>query len=561
MRNTNSYFSMTPTVSIGRTRFDMPHRHLTTANAGQLVPCFLKEVLPGDTWKMDVSLLARMSTLIHPTMDNLYLDLTFFYVPERLCWDHFKEFMGESPVNPFQNPIDYLKPQLRIPESGFSKGSIGDHFGLPTFPISYSASREVDATPFRAFSLIWQEWWRDENLDYGLLIQKGDATIDGVNDSSEIPEDYSERPYIYTTERGGPCPPVNKFHDYFTSSLPEPLRGDDVLIPFENIPIFADDPSVADSGYLNLPLAMYDEESTPFPVGTFSLNTDGSLGLSANDFADSGRVYVSNTPGYDYIRGLYANGLVGAPSINDLRLAVATQQFLEASALYGNRYTELLRGMFGVIAPDASLQRPEYLGGKRIRVNVAQVLQTSSTDEISPQGNVAGYSVTGDKSELFTKSFTEHGWLIGCFCIRNENTYQQGINKLWKRKDRLDYYWPKFANLGNQPVMTTEIYADSPADSVFGYQEYAADYRYNPSVVTGAFRSDYAQTLDSWHYADFYESMPYLSSEWLKVDPGNVDRTLAVQSLLEDQFLCDFYFDAVVVRPMPAHSVPGLRRF
>lgn len=554
MRNTNSYFSMTPTVSIGRTRFDMPHRHLTTANAGQLVPCFLKEVLPGDTWKMDVSLLARMSTLIHPTMDNLYLDLTFFYVPERLCWDHFKEFMGESPVNPFQNPIDYLKPQLRIPESGFSKGSIGDHFGLPTFPISYFASREVDATPFRAFSLIWQEWWRDENLDYGLLIQKGDATIDGVNDSSEIPEDYSERPYIYTTERGGPCPPVNKFHDYFTSSLPEPLRGDDVLIPFENIPIEFVGENVG------LPLITYDPGDGSQVEGNMALS-NGVL-VPIPTYATDSQVDLGPVgPSPRLWDGVFANSSLAAPSINDLRLAVATQQFLEASALYGNRYTELLRGMFGVIAPDASLQRPEYLGGKRIRVNVAQVLQTSSTDEISPQGNVAGYSVTGDKSELFTKSFTEHGWLIGCFCIRNENTYQQGINKLWKRKDRLDYYWPKFANLGNQPVMTTEIYADSPADSVFGYQEYAADYRYNPSVVTGAFRSDYAQTLDSWHYADFYESMPYLSSEWLKVDPGNVDRTLAVQSSLEDQFLCDFYFDAVVVRPMPAHSVPGLRRF
>lgn len=554
MRNTNSYFSMTPTVSIGRTRFDMPHRHLTTANAGQLVPCFLKEVLPGDTWKMDVSLLARMSTLIHPTMDNLYLDLTFFYVPERLCWDHFKEFMGESPVNPFQNPIDYLKPQLRIPESGFSKGSIGDHFGLPTFPISYFASREVDATPFRAFSLIWQEWWRDENLDYGLLIQKGDATIDGVNDSSEIPEDYSERPYIYTTERGGPCPPVNKFHDYFTSSLPEPLRGDDVLIPFENIPIEFVGENVG------LPLITYDPGDGSQVEGNMALR-NGVL-VPIPTYATDSQVDLGPVgPSPRLWDGVFANSSLAAPSINDLRLAVATQQFLEASALYGNRYTELLRGMFGVIAPDASLQRPEYLGGKRIRVNVAQVLQTSSTDEISPQGNVAGYSVTGDKSELFTKSFTEHGWLIGCFCIRNENTYQQGINKLWKRKDRLDYYWPKFANLGNQPVMTTEIYADSPADSVFGYQEYAADYRYNPSVVTGAFRSDYAQTLDSWHYADFYESMPYLSSEWLKVDPGNVDRTLAVQSSLEDQFLCDFYFDAVVVRPMPAHSVSGLRRF
>lgn len=554
MRNTNSYFSMTPTVSIGRTRFDMPHRHLTTANAGQLVPCFLKEVLPGDTWKMDVSLLARMSTLIHPTMDNLYLDLTFFYVPERLCWDHFKEFMGESPVNPFQNPIDYLKPQLRIPEDGFAKGSIGDHFGLPTFPISYAPSREVDATPFRGFALIWQEWWRDENLDYGLLIQKGDATIDGVNSSSTIPEDYSERPYIYTTERGGSCPPVNKFHDYFTSSLPEPLRGDDVLIPFENIPIeFV-------GNNVQLPLVTYDPEDGSAVNGNMALR-NGVL-VPIPTYATDSQVDIGNDDASPRLwDGVFANSSLAAPSINDLRLAVATQQFLEASALYGNRYTELLRGMFGVIAPDASLQRPEFLGGKRIRVNVAQVLQTSSTDEISPQGNVAGYSVTGDKSELFTKSFTEHGWLIGCFCIRNENTYQQGINKLWKRKDRLDYYWPKFANLGNQPVMTTEIYADSPADSVFGYQEYAADYRYNPSVVTGAFRSDYAQTLDSWHYADFYESMPYLSSEWLKVDPGNVDRTLAVQSSLEDQFLCDFYFDAVVVRPMPAHSVPGLRRF
>lgn len=308
-------------------------------------------------------------------------------------------------------------------------------------------------------------------------------------------------------------------------------------------------------------MAKYDVEGTPEDVGTLYSTVDGTLKINYRNIEEPGSVFVTNTPGYDYIRGLYANGSIGAPTINDLRLAVATQQFLEASALYGSRYTELLRGMFGVIAPDASLQRPEYLGGKRLRVNVSQVVQTSSTDSTSPQGNVAGLSVTGDKSSSFTKSFTEHGWLIGCCCVRNENVYQQGINRLWRRFDRLDYYWPKFAHVGNEPVFTTEIYADAPADEVFGYQEYAAAYRYIPSVVTGAFRSDYQTSLDSWHYADYYESKPFLSSEWMKSDPANIDRTLAVQSTVEDQFIADFFFDINMVRPMPAYSTPGLTRF
>lgn len=553
MNNSQSRFAVNPTnLDIRRSRFDRSTQHKTTFNAGDLIPIFVDEYLPGDTFSLDTALVCRMSTLIHPVMDNAYLDLFFFSVPYRLVWEHWEEFMGANKTTAWEQTVDYAIPQIKAPSGGWNSGTVADYMGIPINVSNLS----VSALPFRAYSLIWNEWFRDENLQDPVLIPVDDATQTGVNSGAYVSAGYL----------GGPPLKVNKFHDYFTSALPEPQKGPDVSIPLGTVaPIYGDDS----------PIKFYQSN-----VGPIELTT-GSTAPSISGFGNASLYNASGQTltAYSDLRfplkssgnsaGVYADlSEATAATINQLRQAFQIQRLYEKDARGGTRYTEVIRSHFNVVSPDARLQRPEYLGGKRIPINVDQVVQTSATsmnyqdgvEYIQPQGNTAAYSLTSDSNSSFTKSFTEHGIIIGLACVRTEHTYQQGIERFWSRQDRFDFYWPVLANLGEQPIYNKEIYAQGSAvdSEVFGYQEAWADYRYKPSRISGELRSTYAQSLDTWHYGDDYSTLPILGPDWISETTENIDRTLAVQSSTSHQFIADFFFKNICVRPMPMYSIPGL---
>lgn len=540
-RNANSHFAINPTINIPRSKFVMPFKHSTTCNAGLLIPTGWIECIPGDTISIDLTTLARMTTPIHPTMDNAYIDTFAFSIPYRLVWKHFKEFMGENKLTAWETPTEYQIPQVTAPENGWAKGTIADYLGIPTNVPNLS----VNALLFRMYALVWREWFRSEALQDGTNISLDDETLEGSNGNN----------YVIDPQLGGMPLPVSKFHDYFTSALPEPQRGPSVELPLGNY-----------AKVTTSDLKKYNIEAPALTFAVTGRNYDLDANFQLNTGADG--VYAGQA-GQTNNGGLYPTNLIAdlgdatAASINQLRQAFAIQSFYERDARGGTRYTEIIKSHFGVTSPDARLQRPEYLGGERTPININQVVQTSSTDSTSPQGNTAGYSVTGQKSGIATYSATEHGVIMTFMCIRNENTYQQGLHKFFSKKNKFDFYFPEFSNLGEQPIMVKEIYATGTKadEEVFGYQEAWADYRYLPNRVSGAFRSNYATTLDSWHYADYYTSQPILGPEWIKSDKSNIDRTLAVQSSVEDQFIVDMFFNITAVRPIPMYSIPGLKTF
>jgi hypothetical protein len=466
-------------------------------------------------------------------MDNMYMDTFWFFVPERLLFEHFQAMCGEQD-NPTDS-TDYLFPTIKSPTgTGFEVGSIADYFGLPTgIP-----NLEVRAEPFRAYNLIYNEWFRDENLQESLPFTKADS------------DQYSN----YKLVRRG------KRHDYFTSALPWPQKGPGVELPFGG---------TANVVSNNKDILFSSGASLPHGSGSTSIHpvfTDVALGGRSYTFS-SGNVINTNTDssvGFSALRFGSESGLqvdltsATSITINQFREAFQIQRWYERAARGGTRYTEIIRSFFGVVSPDARLQRPEYLGGSSNRIDVNVIPQTSGTTDISPQANLSAFAVgTNGRGNGFSKSFTEHGWIIGLVNVRADLTYQQGINKMWTRSTKFDMYWPSFAFLGEQAVLNKEIYAqgNEEDDKVFGYQERYAEYRYAPSQVTGKFRSTYAQSLDSWHLAQKFENLPKLSPEFI-VDNPPVDRVVAVPS--EPQFLLDCWFNLSCVRPMPVYGVPGL---
>lgn len=580
-RNQNSHFAVAPQAEINRSRFSRPSSLKTSFNAGEIVPIFVDEVLPGDTFSMDTACVVRMQSLITPVMDNMYLDTYYFFVPNRLTWCHWQELMGENTSSAWIPAVSYQAPQITAPSGGWSVGTIADYMGIPTGVTGFT----VSALPFRAYALIMDQWFRNENTSDPLNIPVDDTTQTGSNGST----------FVSDVVNGGKPYVAMKYHDYFTSCLPGPQKGSPVMVPLgDEAPVY---------GRYGLPLELVPTNTKSstmgntayYPFYTHNLfdSTNNKYTMNVNALPNSQALTQHNPwdpstqqldvadAGFDaYNRSSYAFGLrpkgrptlfssdstvyadlqsVSGISVNTLRLAFQVQKLFEKDARSGSRYIEILKGHFGVTSPDARLQRAEYLGGKRIPINVNQVVQTSETSS-TPQGTTAAYSLTTSSHSDFTKSFVEHGFVIGVAVVRYDHTYQQGLQRFWSRKDRFDWYWPVLANIGEQPVLNKEIYLQGATadDQVFGYQEAWADYRYKPSIVTGEMRSSYATSLDSWHLGDDYSSLPYLSDSWIREDKSNVDRVLAVQSSVSNQFFGDFYFKLTCVRPMPLYSIPGL---
>lgn len=558
--NPAKQFVELPKTSIPRSVFNRSHGHKTAIPVGKLIPFFVDEVLPGDTFNLKTALLARLSTPIVPFMDNLYIRTFYFFVPNRLIWEHWEAMNGDQKSGPTAS-TDYMVPEGNISFSsgGIPIGSIGDYMGLPT-GLS-SGSLMVSELPLRAYSLIWNEWFRSEDLQDAVNIDKntgrlfvGDSSITSSNSNNVVW--YQNSPIS-----------VAKFHDYFTSALPWPQKGPGVEISLgSSVPVdFGDSFGLEVSG---TPTYKVGSNSTVRNLSVINIETSGSvtttsrnaLGFTQTNGADNGNVTWVN-PGISLnTEGATVDLSQSTPiSINDLRQAFQIQKLYERDARGGTRYTEILRSHFGVVSPDARLQRPEYLGGGKSRINVNPVQQTSSTDESSgtPQGNLAAYAVGFDSRHCFTKSFVEHGWIIGLVCVQSDLTYQQGLNRMWSRKARFDYYWPVFAHLGEQAILNKEIYAqgNEQDDEVFGYQERYAEYRYFPSLITGQLRSTSSTPLDVWHLAEKFETLPKLNSTFIQ-DATPIERVVAVTD--EPPIILDAWFDMKCVRPMPVYSTPGL---
>ena len=558
-RNAVSRFAQVPRAEIRRARFKRDFANITTMNEGDLVPLYVDEVLPGDTISCQLNGLVRMATPLYPVMDNCYLDTYAFFVPCRLLWEHWENLMGQNDSSYWAETTEYSVPQTTAPGTGWKVGTIADYMGVPTGVRNIS----VNSLPFRAYARIWNEWFRDENLQQPVVQDMDDANNTGSNTGTALTD----------AQNGGLPLKVAKYHDYFTSCLPEPQKGEAAGLPINistgNVPVITgqDFGNPMSSGK-HPGLKWVQADTGNNPVGTSStdywfLATNGKgdtrNGANSNYGANKNEL---NSHSLAPSNLWAAVGMLepATITINELRQAIAIQHILEADARGGTRYTELLAHEFGVTSPDSRLQRSEYLGGTRVPININQVIQQSGTTETSPQGNTAAYSMTTLRNKMCSYSAVEHGYLLILGCIRVNHSYQQGLSRMWTRKGRFDFYHPMLANLGEMAVLNKEIYCQGNAqdDEVFGYQEAWADYRYHPNIVTGEMRSQYAQSLDAWHYGDYYEELPKLSSSWIQEGPENIDRTLAVQSENSHQFIADFYFDQTWTRPMPIYSVPGL---
>lgn len=537
-------FSDAPAMYMKRTKFDRSHVYKTTFNSGKLIPVFIDEVLPGDTTRMSINYFARLATPIKPIMDNIYLDWFFFFVPNRLVWEHWQNFCFEQ-EDP-DDSIDYVIPTVSATGNSGNAyiGSLWDYFGLP---VNTSGNLSgINALPFRGVYLIWNEWFRDENLQKSVKIQKGDTNevLDSTRSSEQPSWVFSSGTNIVP---GLACPPRGKRHDYFTSALPWTQKGPGVQVPLTG------NAFVYDAQGASIPNMPPTVKEVNVAGRLMTRETDGNWPHEVYEYNQSnGSLFASNKFSYADLES------ISGATINSLRTAFQMQKFYERLARGGTRYTEVLRSFFGVVSPDARLQRPEFLGSFTKMVNVNPIAQTSATDDTSPQGNLSAYGVTAAKFHGFTKSFVEHGYIFGFVCARADLTYQQGINKMWLRSTVYDFYWPTFAHLGEQAIELREIYAQgSAADTtVFGYQERYAEYRYKPSQITGKFRSSVTGgSLDKWHLSQFFNNAPTLNEEFI-IEKPPIERIIAVPS--EPQFLLDIGFRYTTVRPMPMFGTPGL---
>lgn len=547
MNNIFHDFSKAPAnLDIERSVFKRDSGHQTTTNLGTFTPIYIDEMVPGDTFKMKTSMVARMTSLTRPIFGNINMDIYYFFVPMRLLWKHWKEFNGENNTNAWtKDAPSYTIPQIKAPATGWNKGTLADHLGLPIKKSGFS----VSALPFRALTLIYNEWFRDENVQRPMLFDDGDNGGQGTNGTT-----YSDM------IKGGICPQVNKYHDYFTSALPAPQKGEPVTVSLAGQAPLNTYAETADFDSGNPLKLSVDNAIRNEAYGLFGLdgNTIGNVApVNKQTGAQDNNNLISGTNMYADLTN------VSVITINALRTAFQIQKILEADARGGTRYVEILKQRFGVTCPDYRLQRPEYLGGKRTPIMIQQVAQTSETTANSPQGNLTAYSQTNDSSESFVYSAQEFGYVIGIAVARQEHVYSQGINKMWTRKTIYDFYQPKLANIGEQAILKKEIFytdKNDPAnEQVFGYQEAWAEMRYKPNMVTGMLRPDLgAEGLENYSIADNYMNAPTISEQFTLETPVYLDRALAITHDKADQFILDFYFDCTARRPMPVYSVPGL---
>lgn len=551
-RNNERHFNQVPETHVSRTRFNRDQNILTTFDAGKLIPFYVDEVLPGDTFSVDTAAIIRMTTPKYPVFDDAFIDFYYFFCPNRILWDNFKRFMGEADDAPWMPTKTYEVPKIKIATNTETEGkenlkgpkeqSILDYMGVPTKinEKEGSTGAMINALPVRAYVKIWNEFFRDQNVGNPAAMFTDETLIQ----YTDLKDDNDIEGILRDAVSGARCLPVSKYHDYFTSCLPYPQRGPEVTIALTgNAPV-----TTFTTQYLTEELhhdygTNFNATSVPTPdetkVPTLAFNDGTKNGfLGAN---------LSN---------------IEAATINQLRQAFAVQHYYEALARGGSRYREQVRAIFGVSISDKTVQVPEYLGGGRYHVNINQIVQTSGqqTEADTPIGETGAMSVTPINESSFTKSFEEHGFIIGVMCVRHNRSYQQGLERFWSRSDRLDYYFPQFANLGEQPVKKKEIMltGTSTDDETFGYQEAWADYRMKPDRVSGKMRSNAEGTLDFWHYADNYDTVPTLSQEWMNEGKTEIARTLIVQD--EPQFFGAIRVMNKTTRCMPLYSVPGLEK-
>lgn len=544
--NNRNFAKVSADAKIKGSVFNRDSTHKTTFNAGELIPIYIDEVLPGDTFDVKTAFVCRTTTPIHPVMDYAIIDINYFFVPNRLIWDGWTALHGENKASAWtpSSPPALVPTCSTITEpTRIPVGSVADYLGLPTYKDTIQADKIIDL-PFRAYRLIWNEWYRDQNLQAPITVDKGNSG------DSILARNLKMMPLK-----------ANKKHDYFTSCLPAPQKADAVQIPvfadsLYGIPVMAGEYEFTNemrNKAIDNNIWFVDNVGDVVTSGNLGIDSGGNLAAAEEPF--SGAV---NNVAFD---NLYANtDFAQLGTISELRSAFQLQKLFERDARGGTRYTEILSAHFGVDSPDSRLQRPEYLGGHREQLNSQQVAQTSSTDETSPQGNLAAYSLTTHKGSSFKQSFVEHGFVLGLAVVRNVKSYSQGIERFWSRRDRFDYYYPALAHISEQPVYTKEIFDQDYIDEeVFGYQEAWAEYRYKPNRTSSYMRPGIDGSLASWHYGDYYDEKPSLSSSWMYDNTKeNLDRTLAVQSTEAPQILLDCLIKNRSTRPMPVFSVPGL---